>query len=72
MAPEILRILLLVYLVFSLALAFAYMARRRLTWGEWLFWGVVAIAVPVFGPFLVISARPGPGKLRRQRKNLPK
>lgn len=66
MNAETLRTLLLVYIAFSAAVAFVYMARRRLTFGEWVFWGLVAILLPVFGPFLVISARPGPRPPRRR------
>jgi hypothetical protein len=65
MNAETLRTLLLVYIALSAGLAFVYMARRRLTLGEWVFWGLVAILLPVFGPFFVISARPGPRPPRR-------
>ena len=64
---DILSILLAAYLILSLAIAFAYLSRRRLTLGEWLFWGLVAVLVPVFGPFFVISARPGPRQSRRRQ-----
>ncbi|MCG2784942.1 MAG: hypothetical protein L6461_07530 [Anaerolineae bacterium] len=72
MAPEILRVLLLVYLGISLVVAFAYLSRRRLTLGEWFFWGLVAVMLPVFGPFFVISARPGPRPLRRRKPDSQK
>jgi hypothetical protein len=65
MNAETLRTLLLAYIVLSVAIAFVYMARRRLTFGEWVFWGLIAILLPVFGPFFVISARPGPRPPRR-------
>lgn len=71
MVAEILRILLSAYLGLSLAIAILYLARRRLTIGEWLFWGTIAITVPVFGPFFVISARPGP-RQRSRRSHHPK
>jgi hypothetical protein len=71
MIAEILRILLGAYLVLSLALAITYLARRRLTLGEWFFWGGLALIIPVFGPFFVISARPGPRQPSR-RPHLPK
>lgn len=71
MNAETLRTLLLVYIVLSVAIAFVYMARRRLTFGEWVFWGLVAILLPVFGPFLVISARPGPRPPRRRPAHPP-
>ena len=72
MTPENLRLLLALYLALSLLIAVAYLARRRLTLGEWLFWGLVAVTLPVFGPFFVISARPGPRSPRRRQPSVQK
>lgn len=71
MNAENLRTLLVVYIALSAGFAFFYMARRRLTFGGWLFWGLVAVFVPIFGPFFVISARPGPRQLRRRPNHPP-
>lgn len=67
MTPPILTYLLIVYLACSLLIAIGYLSRRRLTFGEWVFWGLVAVTVPVFGPFFVIAARPGPRQRRHPR-----
>jgi hypothetical protein len=72
MIPDVLRVFLVIYLVISLVIAFFYLARRRLTLGEWFFWGLVAVTLPVFGPFFVISARPGPRQPRRRQNHLQK
>lgn len=67
MIPDVLRVFLVIYIAISLVIAFFYLARRRLTLGEWIFWGLVAVTLPVFGPFFVISARPGPRPPRRRQ-----
>ncbi|MDX9993148.1 MAG: hypothetical protein RBS68_14000 [Anaerolineales bacterium] len=72
MTAENLRLLLALYLGLSVLITIAYLARRRLTLGEWLFWGLVAVALPVFGPFFVISARPGPRTPRRRQPPVQK
>jgi hypothetical protein len=65
----ILRFLLAVYAIAAFALTVFYLRYRRLTPPEYIFWGTLAFVVPVFGPFFVIAARPGPRKrLRRPRK----
>jgi hypothetical protein len=46
----------------SLGMAFLavyYLYRRQLNWAAYCFWGLLAIALPVLGPFLVIVSRPG-------------
>jgi hypothetical protein len=68
MTAELLRILLVLYALAALGIGFSYLARKRLSIGEWLLWGTIAITVPVFGPFFVIAARPGPrNRSRRPR-----
>ena len=61
--------LLGVYAAGAFILSLFYMRYRRLTLLEKAFWGAVSLFLPVFGPFFVIAARPGPRKrLRRPRK----
>jgi hypothetical protein len=67
MTSQLMLIILVVYLLLSLSIAAAYLLRRRLTPGEWLFWGLVAVTLPVFGPFVVIAARPGLPPVRRRK-----
>ena len=40
-------------------LAVSYLYRRQLSWAAYCFWGLLAVALPVLGPFLVIVSRPG-------------
>jgi hypothetical protein len=40
-------------------LAIFYLRQRRMPFDEFLTWGLLAIFIPVFGPFWVIYKRPG-------------
>jgi hypothetical protein len=57
--PDILRTLLVTAILAMAFLSFYCLSRRRLSWGQYLFYGLFAALVPVFGPFLVIVLRPG-------------
>ena len=64
----ILRALLAVYVAGAFVLTLFYLHYRRCSLLEYALWGTLALVVPVFGPFFVIAARPGPKKrLRRYR-----
>lgn len=67
MEATVLRFLLAAYLVVAFAAAIFYLRYRRATLGEYIFWGIVALILPVLGPFFVIAARPGPRKHIRKR-----
>lgn len=56
---EIIRVLLILDIVGMGLLAMFYLRRRVLGWGFYLAWGIFAVLIPVFGPFLVIALRPG-------------
>jgi len=58
--------LLAIYMVAGFSLALFYLRHRQLTRAELTFWGILALLVPVFGPFFVIAARPGPRKRLRR------
>jgi hypothetical protein len=50
--------------VFACILAMAVLAvdflrRRKLTTWEYLLWGLLVLMLPVLGPYLAISTRPG-------------
>lgn len=60
--------LLVSYAVVAFMLTLAYLRYRRLSHVEIVAWGVLALFVPIFGPFFVIAARPGP---RRRSRRLP-
>lgn len=55
----VIRTILLVDIVAMALLAIVYLRQRRMSWTAFLCWGLLAACVPVLGPFLVISNRPG-------------
>ena len=55
----VIRTVLLVDIVALALLALIYLRQRRLSMMEYFGWGMLALLIPVLGPFLVISNRPG-------------
>jgi uncharacterized membrane protein YfcA len=55
----VLKAVLVITILAMAFLAVLYLRRRQLSWAEYCFWGLVAIVLPVIGPFLVIASRPG-------------
>ncbi len=58
-ARILLRILLAVFALVMAAAALLYLRKRDLSLAGYAAWGALAICLPVLGPFLVITARPG-------------
>jgi len=59
MATTVVRILLLVTILAMALLAFLYLRQRRMAWSEFCAWGLLALVLPLLGPFLVFVFRPG-------------
>ena len=55
----IIRTILAVDMMMMTALAVFYLRQRRMSWAAYCCWSVIALLVPVLGPFLVISIHPG-------------
>ncbi len=55
----VLKAILVITILAMAFLAAFYLRRRQLSWAAYCFWGLVAISLPVLGPFLVIASRPG-------------
>jgi hypothetical protein len=55
----VLKAVLVITMLAMAFLAMWYLRRRQLSWAGYCFWGLVAIVLPVLGPFLVIASRPG-------------
>jgi hypothetical protein len=53
------RFLIIIVVVLMALLAIFYLRKRRLTWWEFCGWGLLALMLPLVGPFLVIFLRPG-------------
>lgn len=52
--------LLLVLFIFAMYfLAVTYLRRRQMSFSAFAFWGLLAVLLPAFGPFLVIVLQPG-------------
>ena len=58
-AGGVIRTILWVDIVTMALLSLIYLRQRRMSWAAFICWGVLAMFVPVLGPFLVISNRPG-------------
>jgi hypothetical protein len=66
MSPRaLLLFLLLIMEIGMLLMAAFYLRRRRMGWLDYLAWGIVAVALPVLGPFLVIAFHPGEARFSR-------
>jgi hypothetical protein len=66
MAYLILRYMLIFYVLAEFVIAIFYLRYRRCSRVEFALWGGLAFFLPVFGPFFVIAARPGPKKRARR------
>jgi len=58
-APVVLKALLALTSVVMFLLAVLYLRRRKLSWLEYCAFGLLALFLPILGPFLVIALRPG-------------
>ena len=56
---DILRIMLFACLFGMVMVAVLYLRQRKLSTMAYLLWGLLAVVVPVLGPYLVITSRPG-------------
>lgn len=68
-AAEILRASLFLVIAAMAFLAILYLRRRPLSSMAFLGWGLLAVLVPIIGPFVVIASRPGSS---RRRSRLPR
>ena len=62
-SPDLMRSLLLLCMLALVLLAAFYLRRRNLHLLSYMFWGLVAILVPIIGPFFVIWIQPGSKRL---------
>lgn len=60
---DIIRMLLICFLLGMMALGLIYLSRRSLSFWGYLFYGLIVILLPIFGPFWVIAVRPGKHRL---------
>jgi len=65
MNAETLLLLLAGILVAMDMLAMLYLGLQRLTFSQYMLWGLFALLVPALGPFLVILLQPGKSDQRK-------
>lgn len=58
-SPDSMRFLLLLCMLAMVLLAAFDLRRQKLHPLKYLFWGLVAILIPIVGPFAVIWVKPG-------------
>jgi hypothetical protein len=56
---DVMRMLLLLCLLGLSLLAILYLRKRKMSFAAYLGWGILAILLPLLGPFLVIFYKPG-------------
>jgi len=66
MNADILRIVLIAFLLAIYLLAVSYLSRRKMAKPAYAFWGIFALLLPAFGPFFVIAYRPGKSTHRKR------
>ena len=59
MNADVLRAVLVLFLVAIFLVALSYLRRRKMSAWAYAFWGTFALLLPAFGPFFVIAYRPG-------------
>lgn len=59
MTAGLVRILLVIDIGAMALLALIYLRQRKLSWVGYCCWGLLAVGIPVLGPFLLIASRPG-------------
>lgn len=63
---DFLQILLVLDILGMAILAIFYLRQRPLSWLSFLGWGLLAVLVPILGPFLAIVTRPGSHRTRNR------
>ena len=69
MNADLVRLILLGFLIAMFVMAVMFLRERRLPIWAYALWGLFALLVPAVGPFLVILSRPGKPR-HPQRKKL--
>jgi hypothetical protein len=67
-SPDLMRSLLFVCMLAMVILAVFYLRQRKLTHLAYVLWGLVAILIPIIGPFIVIWMKPGKQQFQSQHQ----
>ena len=66
LSPDLMRSLLLICMLTMVILAVFFLRQRKLTHLDYVFWGLIAILIPIIGPFVVIWMKPGEQQFQSQ------
>ena len=67
-SPDLMRSLLFICTLTMVILAVFYLRQRKLTHQAYILWGLVAILIPIIGPFIVIWMKPGKQLIQYQHQ----
>jgi len=71
MNADVLRAILVSFLVAIYLVAVSYLRRRKMSNLAYAFWETFALLLPAFGPFFVIAYRPGELVSRKRSRQKP-
>ncbi len=55
----LIKALLVIVIIILAVMGLMFLRKRNLPPAGYLFWGMIAIVIPVFGPILLIALHPG-------------
>jgi hypothetical protein len=70
LSPTVMRVLLVLCLAGMALLAVLFLRRRRLSLAAYVGWGLLAVFLPLIGPFLVILLSPRENVSKSSREDL--
>ena len=71
-SPQVMRLLLLLCALSMALMAAFFLRRRELPLMGYLFWGLLALLIPLIGPFLVIWLQPGKAQVEAPAGDQPR
>ncbi len=66
-SPQLMRLLLVICLLGMAIVAILSLRQRKMTVAAAIAWGLIAILLPLVGPFIVILVRPGESRQAHPR-----
>ncbi len=66
-SPQLMRLLLVTCLLGMAILAILSLRQRKMPLGAYIGWGLIAILLPLVGPFIVLLVHPGEGRQTHPR-----